>query len=773
MGYDGSLKFNTEIDEKGFNSGITKLGGLAKSGIKVLAASVAGVETAFGTITKASLNSVASLEQNIGGVETLFKDSAQTVIDNANNAYMTAGMSANKYMENVTSFSASLLQGLGGDTAEAARIAQMAMVDMSDNANKFGSNIEDIQNAYQGFAKQNYTMLDNLKLGYGGTQSEMIRLINDSGILNEQIENLDNVTFDQMIQAIHKIQENMGIAGTTSAEALTTIEGSVNAAKSAFDNFLNGSGSPEQLAESVITAGKNITNNLLQIVPRLAEEFPKVGSLLIDSLSESLNSGKLNELMSVGGQVVSNLAMGVIQAIPGIITAASQIIVSFTENLSSLIPQLLSYGSQIISSIVEGMVKILPSIGGFGVQLASQLYTILTEQGPIFLQKGYEILENLISGFVKAIPEMLPKILDFIQGVGEKLAEAAPILIQKGFELLSQLVEGIVSAIPILIARVPEIISTFANIINDNFPIILLKGAELIGQLILGILQAIPTLVENIPKIVQAIVDVIQAFQWLNLGQSIVKGFCDGIKSMIGLAKKHGKNILDAVKNAVLNLPSTLANIGQNAMSGFGNAISSAVGFIKSAASNIVSTIVSTISSIPGKMFSIGGNIIRGLWNGISDMTGWIIEKIGGFADSVVTSICDFFGIKSPSRVMRDEVGKYLAQGIGVGFEKNIPYEDMERASSKVVSKLRIATDGITASTSHNTSGISYSRAIDRNSSEDIYRAIDKLAKLVERPININTLIDGKVVAKTTAIPMSEEIEKNNNFKKILKGESI
>lgn len=388
--YDGSLKFDTAIDENGFNSGITKLGGLAKGGLKVLAAAVAGVATAFGAVTKASLDSVASLEQNIGGVETLFKDSAQAVIENANNAYKTAGVSANKYMETVTSFSASLLQGLGGDTAEAARIADMAMVDMSDNANKFGTNMEDIQNAYQGFAKQNYTMLDNLKLGYGGTQSEMIRLINDSGILNENIEDLDNVSFAQMIQAIHKIQEDMGIAGTTSEEALTTIEGSVGAAKAAFDNFLNGSGSPQALAETVITAGRNITDNLMEIIPRLAEELPQVGSLLMDSLSDSLDSGKLNELMVVGGQIVSNLTTGIISALPGLVTAAAQIISSFTENIGSSIPQLLSSGGAIIEAILIGMLQVLPAIGAFAIQLVTELYNQLTAHGPELLQNCYD-----------------------------------------------------------------------------------------------------------------------------------------------------------------------------------------------------------------------------------------------------------------------------------------------------------------------------------------------------------------------------------------------
>ena len=622
-GYDGSLKFDTEIDEKGFNQGITKLGSLAKGGIAVLATAVTGVAAAFGAVTKASLDSVASLEQNIGGVETLFKNSAQTVIDNANNAYKTAGVSANKYMETVTSFSASLLQGLGGDTAEAARIADMAMVDMSDNANKFGTNMQDIQNAYQGFAKQNYTMLDNLKLGYGGTQEEMIRLINDSGILNEKIDDLDNVSFDQIIQAIHKIQENMGIAGTTSKEALTTIEGSVNAAKAAFDNFLNGSGSPEELADSIITAGKNIASNLSQIIPRLAKELPEVGRLLMNGLSESLSSENLGQMIAVGGQIVTNIVTGISSAIP------------------------------------------------------------------VLVQRGYELLSSLVNGFVNGIPEMLPKVLDFIQGIGENLTAAAPAMIEKGFELLSKLVEGIVTAIPILIERVPEIISTFANLINDNFPTILMKGVELIGQLILGIIQAIPTLVANIPKIVSAIVDVIEAFNWLNLGKTIIQAFGNGVKAMVGFVKNAGKNVYDGIRNTIKNLPTLLRDIGRTAMTGLSNVIKTAAVAVKNAATSVGTGILNALRKIPSQVISIGKNIVHGLWNGISGMVGWMTNKVKSFASSILGGIKKALGIHSPSRVMRDEVGKMMALGTGIGFEQNLPIDDMSASLFDSVNRLQ------------------------------------------------------------------------------------
>lgn len=254
-------------------------------------------------VGKQALQSCSEYEQLVGGVETLFKDSAKEVQGYANEAYKTAGLSANKYMETVTSFSASLLQGLNGDTAKTAKIADMAIIDMADNANKMGTSMEMIQNAYQGFAKQNYTMLDNLKLGYGGTKTEMVRLINDSKILNKEIKNLDGITFDQIVQAIHKVQENMGITGTTAKEASSTIQGSVASMKSAWQNLLTGIADSNQdfgklvknFVDSVITAGKNIVPRVKEIVngvkrllnslitdvfPRLKKEFPQLKPLI-------------------------------------------------------------------------------------------------------------------------------------------------------------------------------------------------------------------------------------------------------------------------------------------------------------------------------------------------------------------------------------------------------------------------------------------------------------------------------------------------------------
>lgn len=657
MGYDGSLKFDTEISEKGFSSGVKRLGSVAKTGLTVVGGAVAGVATAFGVMTKKALDSYASLEQNIGGVETLFKDSSQSVVDNAKKAYKTAGLSANAYMETVTSFSASLLQSLGGDTKKAADYADRAIIDMSDNANKMGTSMELIQNAYQGFAKQNYTMLDNLKLGYGGTKEEMQRLVQDASKMTDVQKELgvtvdgSSLSFGNIVNAISVMQKHMGIAGTTSEEASETISGSISSMKGAFDNFLNGTGSPKELAETMVTAGKNVIRGLSEIVPRLLETLPEVKQLVQENIVQAFSEDNVKQMVESGKNIIMSLISGVTGSLPNILPVALNLI-QFTADA-------------IVSNV------------------------------PILAQKGYELLDNVISGFVSAIPTALPKVLDFIQGIGDKIAETAPTLIKKGFDLLGKLVEGIVQATPILIAKVPTIISTFANVINDNFPTILAKGVGLLWELIKGIISAIPDLIANAPKIVRAIVDVIMAFNWLSLGKNIITFFKNGISSMIGAVKNAGKSVYDAIKNAITNLPSTLANIGRTAMSGFGNAIRSMIGTAKSAASAVGSAVLNAIKAIPKQVVSIGKNIVTGLWEGISGMVGWITDKVMGFANSVLGGIKKALGIHSPSRVMRDQVGKMMALGMGIGFEKNIPDADMQKGLESTIGKLQAEADNI------------------------------------------------------------------------------
>ena len=725
MGYDGSLKFDTEISEKGFNSGVKKLGSIAKGGLAVIGGAATGVATAFGVMTKKALDSYASLEQNIGGVETLFKNSSQSVIDNAKNAYKTAGLSANAYMETVTSFSASLLQSLGNDTKKAAEYADSAIIDMSDNANKMGTSMESIQNAYQGFAKQNYSMLDNLKLGYGGTSTEMYRLLQDAAQLNEEFANTAKFSIDSkghleanfadITKAIHIVQTEMGITGTTAKEASETISGSVSAMKDAFDNFLNGTGSPKELAETMVTAGKNVIKGLSEIVPRLLETLPEVKNLIQENLVQAFSGDTVQRIVESGKNIVMSLLTGML------------------DSVSDILPVALS----LIQFIAEAV----------------------TTNVPILLQKGYEILQNLINGFVEAIPEALPKILDFIQGIGDKISEAAPGLIQKGFELLQKLVEGIVTAIPILIAKVPQIVTTFANVINDNFPTILAKGVQLLGQLALGILQAVPDLISHIPDIVQAIVAVFTAYNWATLGKNIITFFKNGITSMISAVTSAAKNVQNGIINTIKNLPSTLSNLGKNAVSKLANAIASGISNIVGKAKNIVSGIKNAFTSF--NWGSIGSNIIKGIANGIAGAVGGLVNAAINAAKSAFNAAKKALGIHSPSRLFRDKIGKMMALGMGIGFEKNIPVDDMQKSLNDPLKKIKRTALDVTMSTPNGVSRAAVSESIHGNPSTDD-----------DTPIIINNTfeVDGTPLISKTTKAVIKKIDSGQKDRKITKG---
>ena len=537
------------LEEQADNSGAT-FGSMLVSKIKG-AITIAGI----GKILSASLTEGGALQQSIGGIETLFGNSANVIKKAAQTAFKDAGVSANTYMEQTTSFAASLVSSCGGNTAKAAEIAKRAMVDMSDNANKMGTDLQDIQNAYQGFAKQNYTMLDNLKLGYGGTKTEMARLIKDASTYKDSQEKLNvsvkdgDMSFSNIANAISVVQDHMKISGTTAEEASTTLTGSFGMVKAAVQDFLG-----------AMSTGQNVKSSVKNLISSL-------------------------------GIFVGN----------------------------NLIPMLLN--------------------------ITKSCYAVVTDA-----------LNNM------------PGILNAVQKFANDIAKQAPQFIKSGFEMLNKLADGVVSALPVMIAKIPTIISTFANIINDNGPTVLMCGLKLIAKLALGIIQAIPTLIVNIPKIITAIVDVWSAFNWINLGKMAITGLGNGIKALFGFLKGTGKEALDTVLINILMLPERLRALGGKGISGLVSGIKSLFGALGGAAKKIFEIIVKALASLPSKMLSIGKNIIEGIWKGIWSMGAWITKKIGDFAGGIVKSFKGFLGIHSPSRIMRDMVGRFIGEGIGVGI---------------------------------------------------------------------------------------------------------
>lgn len=579
------------------------------AGIKGLANAMKSVASGLVNLGKEAIKNYADYEQLVGGVETLFKDSANVVEEYANNAYKTAGLSANEYMETVTSFSASLLQSLDGDTAKVAEVSNMAVTDMADNANKMGTNISMIQSAYQGFAKQNYTMLDNLKLGYGGTKTEMERLLADaekiSGVKYD-IKNLNDV-----YQAIHVIQKEMDISGysteqlqeklknmslteaeltkvakdmgisyedamkkmkdgtlttkdaqallgTTAREASVTISGSANAMKSAWQNLLTGIADDNANFESLIG---NFVDSILtfadNIVPRI----------------EATMDGLVNLILGVADTLL-----------PKVLDIAVNLVQNLVTGISNNIGSLMSAINQVITTVLNALISMLPQV----------------------LQTGIQIIVSLITGIAQQLPTLIPQIVEAVILMVDTLIDNIDLIIDAGIQLIIGLADGLIQALPILIDKIPVIIDKLINAIIENLPKIIEMGITLIIKLAEGLIKAIPQLISKVPQIITSLLNAITG---------------GGFSKML----QAGKDLLNKVKDGIASGISKIADVGKN--------------------------------------------LVQGLWNGINNAKDWVLGKIKGFGKSILNGIKSFFGIHSPSTVFKDEIGSNLALGIGEGFE--------------------------------------------------------------------------------------------------------
>ena len=387
----------------------SKLGNGLKTAAKIGAAAVSAAGTAIVAIGKQAIEQYAEYEQLVGGVETLFKQSADTVMGYAENAYKTAGMSANEYMSTVTSFSASLLQSLGGDTEAAAKYADMAITDMSDNANKMGTDMELIQNAYRGFAKSNYTMLDNLALGYGGTKEEMQRLLEDA-------EKLSGIEYDissyaDIVDAIHVVQTEMGITGTTAKEASTTIQGSVSSMKGAWENLLVGMADDNadfgqlvnNLVDSAVTVGENIIPRVEQTIQGLATFISSASDTIIPLVVET---------------IANNLPM--------IISAGVDLVVSLAGALIDAIPELLKAVPQIILAIANGLLSMAGKIYDAGASLVNKVKSAIMEKVNAAKQWGKDLIQNFIDGIKAKARALLDGVKNIAQGIKDFLGFSEP-----------------------------------------------------------------------------------------------------------------------------------------------------------------------------------------------------------------------------------------------------------------------------------------------------------------------------------------------------------
>lgn len=583
----------------------------------------------LGEIVKEALLSGADLQQSLGGVETLFKDSADIVIANAEQAYKTAGMSANQYMETVTGFSASLLQGLSGDTQAAAEVADMALTDMADNANKMGTSMELIQNAYQGFAKQNYTMLDNLKLGYGGTKTEMERLLADAQKLTGIEYDIDNLA--DVYEAIHVIQEEMGITGTTALEASSTFTGSLASMKAAASDLLANLTLGRDIGPSLTALGDTvytfIVDNLLPMAGNLLSGLPEVVSSALSMAIGGLNlvGDNADTIVQMGTELVTGIAEAVITAAPYLVEAGLNVVSSLGEVILST--DWTEVGSSTIETLRSSLDLAAGEILGADGNIVQAVLDAITARFPDVLESGVNLITEMANGLLDNLPAATDAIGVILTDVLQAVLDVAPSILENGFELIGNLASGILENLPAVLNSVSEILSEVLGMLMDSLPDLFSKGIEFAGELASGLL-------ENLPAVIGAADDLIG----------------------------------DLLADFASRLPELLEN--GFAMAGeFAAGLIRAIPDVLSAAGEIVIEIIDEFGDTD--WLSVGKEIINGIVDGLWSGVQCIIDAAWGVAKSALNSAKKALDINSPSRVFRDEVGKQVPLGIAEGVDES------------------------------------------------------------------------------------------------------
>lgn len=601
-----------EVDKIG--DGIkNKLGIAAKAGV----AAVAAVGTATVAIGKTALDAYSNYEQLVGGIDTLFKASSGKMQQYAANAYQTAGVSANRYMEISTSFAAALISSLGGNTEAAADMANTAITDMSDNANKMGTSLETVQEAYMSLSRGNYEMLDSLKLGYGGTKSELERLLSDAekfSAAQGKVRDFSVDSYSDIVEAIHIVQDEMGITGTTAEEAATTIEGSVNMAKAAWDNWLAGLGNEDadmegltdQLVQSVVIAGKNI-------IPRVGQIMTTIGQTVAD-YAPGVGLYLRNALISVLPEAVQGPMR---DAFAGVDKVVGKLESVFNDNLKPAADA----ADSVFSAISSG-------VKTFGDAVNDLVLPAIDQLSPAF------------NDFFGAIQTAQP-LLEFIANIiGVGLAAAISTAI-KLFAAITEVVAFVITGFAQLYEDISGFVTGVVNFFTVDLP------------------NAINTLV-----------------QWFaQLPGNIAAFLSTVITNVVAWVANMASNAVSAGSRFVSGIAGFLSALPGNIASWLSGVISTVVGWVSqfarnatSAASQFASNLINGLASIPGQVTSIGSNIIQGMVNGVTSAAGRLIDSVKGAVDDAINAAKNLLGIHSPSRVFR-KIGQYTMQGAALGVD--------------------------------------------------------------------------------------------------------
>jgi phage-related protein len=687
-------------------NGVKQLATISMGGVL---AGVTALGASLVAVGKSALSAYSIYEQAVGGIDTLFKGASKQVQGYAANAYRTAGVSANDYMSQITSFSASLISSLGGDTVKAATIGNEAMSDMSDNANKMGTDIASIQQTYQSIARGNYAMLDNLKLGYGGTKTGMERLLQDAQKLTGQ--KYDISKFSDVIQAIHAVQDQLGITSTTAREAATTIEGSVSSMKAAWSNWLTGLGRDNadmgaltsQLTESLGTVMQNVLPRVGQIIQAFVRSIPSMFSSLstllpapfqqafasigggisrfapvVASLGAAFGalglSGILGKLpfigkaftAAAGGTGVFARAIGmltgpvgiVISAIGALIATSPELQAMFGAQLSNVFASLQATFTQmepmfsLLSSTIGGaLTRLMPVVTSALEQLIPVVAAIiasLTPLIPTIMTPLMEAIQLLVSPLTNIITALLPPLTGLIVGLLPSVTQIVGVIVQVAGMLMSVLVPVIQALTPII----SSVIQTIAGLIVSLTPVI-----TQIVSVVLSVIATLIPVIQGVVTVVGWVVGQIAGFITAVVLPTI-QGMLPVVQSVIGTISAVVRNIAGIIGGVVDIIAGIFTGDWPRVWRGITGVVSNAIG---------------AVGNLLGGMVDIGKNLVTGLWNGISNMGGWLWDKISGWAGSVVDKVKGVFGIHSPSRVFRDQIGVMLAKGMALGLTDSTP----------------------------------------------------------------------------------------------------
>ena len=730
MAFDGTLKFDTAIDQTGFKAGISELGSLAKKGMEVVAAATAAASGAVAVLGKQAISAYADYEQLTGGVETLFKESASIVMGYAENAFKTAGLSSNEYMETVTGFSAALISSLGGDTLKASKIADMAITDMADNANKMGSTMESIQNAYQGFSKQNYTMLDNLKLGYGGTKSEMERLLADA----EAISGIhyDISSYSDVVSAIHEIQVSMDITGTTAKEAEHTISGSIGSLKSAWKNLVTGLADPKadlgKLISSFTETASIAFDNLLPAAEQalegiggLIEEIaPKIAEALPDLITDVMP-----QLISAGWELVQGLGHAIIDNLPALLSVGRDLLSTVSKGITDNLPDLMRRGAELINSFAKSLSDNLPLILDTAIKIIGTIGKGLQDNLPLLVDAALTLIESFAEYLSESLPELIPAAIGMILQIIETLTEPDNILrlVDAAIAILLGLVDGLLNSLDVMAEDLPKIVDNIVDALIAAAPKLLDAAIEIIAKLAEYLLNP-----ENTVKLLAA------AFK-------IVVKLAEGIVALQDKMRSAASDLIEAFFDAI----------------GFGDAYRKGKEFVEDFKDGMNAAI---------EEGGISGGLVSGLkgaWNGATSM----LNPVKG-----VKNIIGAFGHARGGIVTSPEISLIGEDGA----EAIIPLENNTEWIDKVADRfaLKIAPEAVDAlrrqsayidsgytpsPTSDIVNNYSYS-TVNNNTSGDTSDS---------QPVNIQLIVGDEIIADGVVDLAGDKIDKAQGQKVVLR----